>query len=235
MADGKQEMHKESVAHDETLPLLDADRRARDSIHVALLEDKTPEILFHEDAIADTDSEHEDDDTVSVEGSIVLDDDAKLLMFKSTGRVGSKERWGQDSLDVDSKMMSVSIDMSDGLVVKVEGWYHSEQQKESTGRLRFELHEDEFIIKVYLFRIRRQIHAIQFVTNKRKSDRFGKTRHGELCKVVEAPEGKCIASFFGDISRGDEDINLGLRFAYLPEGKDTTEADADVAEIDHVS
>lgn len=239
--------HKQKAAsvdvsehQDDALPLLDSNRPPRDSIHTALLEDKTPEILFHEDAIGDTDSDHEDDDAVSTDGSVVLDDDAKLVMYKSTGRVGSKEKWGHEPLALDFKMRSVGIDMSDdGLLVKVEGCCSvpNEEEKTNGSRQHFELGEQEFISKVHLFRVRREIHAIQFVTNERTSDRFGDTKHGELCKAVEALEGKYIASFFGDISRGEEEIDLGVRFADRPEGHETNEGegDVDVAEIDHVN
>ncbi|KAL3668460.1 hypothetical protein V7S43_006543 [Phytophthora oleae] len=218
------------IPHDEGLPLLDADRL---SIHTALLEDKTPEILFHEDAIGDTDSEHEDDDAVSTDGSVVLDDDAKVAMYKSTGKVGSKEKWGHEPLAVDLKMLSVGIEMSDGVLVKVEGYYLPEE-KLSTGMQSFELQEEEYITKIYLFRVRREIHAIQFVTNSRTSERFGGTKHGELCKAVEAPEGKYIASFFGDFSRDEDEIDLGVRFSDRLVAQEHAESEVEVAEIDQV-
>lgn len=227
-----------STLHDDALPLLDADRRPRDSIHTALLEDKTPEILFHEDAIGDSDYfDHEDDDAVSTDESVVLEDATKLLMFKSTGRVSSTTKWGHERLALDMKMKRVGIDISDGLLVKVEGYYLPLEQEERDERLEYlELEEHEVITKVYLFRVRRAIHAIQFVTNERTSDRFGEMKHGELCKAVEAPEGKYIASFFGDFSRCEEEVDLGFRFADRPEGtEDTMEAEVDVAEIDHVN
>ena len=252
MTDHEFEAPDEQLLLDDTLPLLDASnsRIPRDSIHAALLEDRTPEILFLEDAIGDTDSEHEEEenedggekgegadvDNGSEDDSIVLDlEDEKLVMFKSTGRISSKEKWGHEPLAVDVKMHTVAIDMSGGLVVKVEGYYVPDKNHEQQGRQFFELNEHEVIVKVYLFRIRREIHAIQFVTNERTSNRFGETKRGELCKVVEAPEGKFIASFFGDISRGEEDIDLGFRFAERPAGKELAEADVDVAEIDHVT
>ncbi|KAG2921992.1 hypothetical protein PC129_g5414 [Phytophthora cactorum] len=224
------ESTQEHKQHDDGLPLLDADGHPRDSIHTALLEDKTPEILFHEDAIGDTDSDNEDDDVVSTDGSVVLDDDAKMVMYKSTGKVGSKQKWGHEPLAADFKMLSVGIDMLDGVVVKVEGYYLPEEQKVTEGMQTFELTKDECITKVHLFRVRREIHAIQFVTNLRTSERFGGTKHGELCKAVEAPEGKYIASFFGDISKGEEEMELGVRFADRPVGGESTEAE--VAEID---
>ncbi|KAE8989572.1 hypothetical protein PR003_g16273 [Phytophthora rubi] len=218
--------------HDEALPLLAAD--ARDSIHGALLEDKTPEILFHEDAIGDTDldSEHEDDDAVSTDGSLVLDDDAKLVMCKSTGRVGSKEKWGHEPLAVDLKLLSVGIEITDGVVVKVEGFYLPEEEKAADLRV-FELQEDEFITKVHLFRVRREIHAIQLVTNHRTSERFGGVKHGELCKAVEAPEGSFIAGFFGDVAKDEADIDLGVRFAERPQSDDEP-VHVEVEEIDQV-
>ncbi|CAH0488399.1 unnamed protein product [Peronospora farinosa] len=224
-----------SACYDDGLPLLDGERRTRDSIHTALLEDKTPEILFDEDAIGDTDLDHEEDDTMSIEGSIVLDEDTKMLLYKSTGRVGSKEKWGLESLALDLKIQRVGIDISDGVLVKVEGLYLPKEKDEMKERLWFELGDNEVILKVHLFRVRREIHAIQFVTNERTSDRFGYIKHGELCKAVEAPEGKCFAGFFGDFLRGDEEIDLGFRFADRPESKDTMEAEVDVAEIDHVN
>ncbi|CAH0518072.1 unnamed protein product [Peronospora belbahrii] len=225
-----------SASYDDTLPLLDADRRSRDSIHTALLEDKTPEILFHEDAIGETDLGHEDDDAVSTDESIVMDDDTTILMVKSMGRVGAKEKWGTEPLALDMKMQSVEIHISDGLVVKIEGYYVPHEERKREERQYFELQDDEVILKVHLFRVRREIHAIQFVTNERTSDRYGDMKHGELCKAVEAPEGKYIASFFGDLSRGDKEIGLGCWFANRPEGKeDTMEAEVDVAEIDHVN
>ncbi|CAI5733163.1 unnamed protein product [Peronospora destructor] len=224
-----------SACYEEALPLLDAERRPRDSIHNALLEDKTPEILFDEDAIGDTDLDYEDDDVMSIEGSVVLDEDTKMLMYKSTGRVGSKEKWGCDALALDLKMHSVGITISDGVLVKMEGYYLPEEKDKTKERRCFELGDDEVILKVHLFRVRREIHAVQFVTNARTSDRFGKMKHGELCKAVEAPEGKCIAGFFGDFLRGDEEIDLGVRFAGRPESKDTSEAEVEVAEIDHVN
>ncbi|OWZ02198.1 hypothetical protein PHMEG_00026279 [Phytophthora megakarya] len=213
--------------HDEGLPLLDA---PRDSIHTALLEDKTPEILFHEDALNDTDSDHEDDDVVSTDGSIVLDDDAKVVMFKSTGRVGSKEKWGHEPLALDYQMRSVGITISDGVLVKVEGYYLPEDENSP---LRFHLKQDEYITKVHLFRVKREIHAIQFVTDQRTSERFGDTKRGELCKAVEAPEGKYIASFFGDFSRGEDEIDLGVRFADRMTKENKTQVE--VAEIDQVN
>ncbi|KAG1691394.1 hypothetical protein DVH05_026886 [Phytophthora capsici] len=218
------------VHHDEGLPLLDADRL---SIHTALLEDKTPEILFHEDAIGDTDSEHEDDDVVSVDGSVVLDDNSKVAMYKSTGKVGSKEKWGHEPLAVDFKMLKVGIEMSDGVLVKVEGYYLPEERA-ADGIQCFELEKDEYITKVHLFRVRREIHAIQFVTNSRTSERFGGTKHGELCKAVEAPEGKYIASFFGDFSKDEEEIGLGVRFADRVITQEHVELEVGVAEIDQV-
>ncbi|KAG7393348.1 hypothetical protein PHYPSEUDO_009552 [Phytophthora pseudosyringae] len=218
--------------HDDALPLLDA---PRDSIHsTALLEDKTPEILFHEDAIGDTDSEDEEDDAASTDGSVVLDDDAKLVLHKSAGKVGSKHKWGHEPLAVSFQMRRVGIDMSDGVVVKVEGFYLPEETPQAQTQT-FELQESEVITKVHLFRVRREIHAIQFVTNARTSERFGGTRHGELCKAVEAPEGKFIASFFGDISRGEEEIDLGVRFADRPVSDEPREAEVEVAEVDHVN
>ncbi|CAI5722614.1 unnamed protein product [Hyaloperonospora brassicae] len=249
MTDHELETSDVSSLPDDTLPLLDeGSRRPRDSIHAALLEDRTPEILFLEDAIGDTDSEHEEEDEEEATGegndadngstadSLVfgLDDD-KLVMFRSTGRVSSKEKWGHEPLATGVEMHSVAIDMSDGLIVKVEGCYAPGKPREQKGRQHFVLHEHEVIVKVYLFRIRREIHAIQFVTDERTSDRYGDTKRGELCKAVEAPEGKFIASFFGDISRGEEDIDLGFRFAERPADKETVEADVDVAEIDHVT
>ncbi|EEY55084.1 uncharacterized protein PITG_01729 [Phytophthora infestans T30-4] len=234
MASTKKE-HKQhdEHKHDDGLPLLDADRHPRDSIHTALLEDKTPEILFHEDAIGETDSDNEDDDVVSIDGSVVFDEDAKMVMYKSTGKVGSKQKWGHEPVAANFQMLSVGIAMADGVVVKVEGCYLPEDQKATTGMQAFELKKDECISKVHLFRVRREIHAIQFVTNLRTSERFGGTKHGELCKAVEAPEGKYIASFFGDISRGEEEMELGVRFANRPTGGESTEAD--VAEIDQVN
>ncbi|POM65652.1 hypothetical protein PHPALM_18600 [Phytophthora palmivora] len=227
---------------DEGLPLLDA---PRDSIHTAaLLEDKTPEILFHEDAIGDTDSDHEDDDVVSVDGSVVLDDEATVVMYKSTGRVGSKETWGHEPLALDFKLLRVDISMAQGVVVKVEGQYLPDEHEMVEGQylpdehesdaLSFKLQEHEIITKVHLFRVRREIHAIQFVTDQRTSERFGHTKRGELCKAVEAPEGKYIASFFGDISRGDQDVDLGMRFADRPV-QDAPRVEIEVAEIDQVN
>ncbi|EGZ20902.1 hypothetical protein PHYSODRAFT_557191 [Phytophthora sojae] len=227
--------------HDEALPLLGArdSVHGRDSIHGALLEDKTPEILFHEDAIGDTDSEHEDDDVVSTDGSLVLDDEAKLVMCRSTGKVGSKEKWGHEPLAVDFKLLGVGVQITDGAVVKVEGFYLPDEER-AAGLHVFELREDEFITKVHLFRLRREIHAIQFVTTHRTSERFGGTKHGELCKAVEAPEGSFIASFFGDVAKDEADIDLGVRFADRPrkeEGEEEEEEEqvhAEVAEIDQV-
>ncbi|KAG6617872.1 Mannose-binding lectin [Phytophthora cinnamomi] len=229
-ADGKPKA-AQSAHPDEPLPLLAAD--ARDSLHGALLEDKTPEILFHEDAIGDTDSEHEDDDAVSTDGSLVLDDEARLVMCRSTGRVGSKERWGHEPLAVDLKLLSVGVAITDGVVVKVEGFYLPDEGEED-GLELFELQEDELITKVHLFRVRREIHAIQFVTNHRTSERFGGTKHGELCKAVEAPEGSYIASFFGDVAKDEADIDLGVRFADRPKSDDDEPVHVEVAEIDQV-
>ncbi|CEG48372.1 Mannose-binding lectin [Plasmopara halstedii] len=218
--------------HDDGLPLLDADGHPRDSIHAALLEDKTPEILFHEDAIGETDSDNEDNDVVSIDGSVVLDDDAKLATYKSTGKVSAKQKWGHEDIGSDLKLLSVAIDMADDVIVKVEGFYLPEVQKEMEGRHYFTLEKEEMITKVRLFRVRRIIHAIQFVTTLRTSERYGSIKHGELCKAVEAPEGKFIASFFGDVSRDEEEMELGVRFI------DQTCADdgeVEVAEIDQVN
>ena len=225
-----------SACLDDALPLLDAERRTRDSIHTALLEDKTPEILFDEDAIGDTDLDHEDDDVMSIEGSVVLEEDTKMLLYKSTGRVGSRAPWGLEPLARDVTMHCVRIDLVDGVLGKVEGLYEPSEFKDETQTRRgFDLGTDEVICKVHLFRVRREIHAIQFVTNERTSERYGIVKHGELCKAVEAPEGKCFAGFFGDVSRGNEEIDLGFRFADRPERTDTMEAEVEVAEIDHVN
>ncbi|KAL4159533.1 hypothetical protein PRNP1_000110 [Phytophthora ramorum] len=222
------EMRSEGEHHDEAFPLLDADKDELPGESTALLEDKMPNVLFHEDAIADTDSEHEDDE-VSTDGSVIFDE----AMCKSAGRVGSKEKWGHEPLAVDYKMLSVGIEMSEGLLVKVEGCYLPDEETKDEMQ-SFELQQDEAILKVFLFRVRREIHAIQFVTNQRTSDRFGGTKRGELCKAVEAPEGAFIAGFFGDVSRGEEDIDLGVRFADRPVGQKSIEEGAEVAEIDQV-
>jgi hypothetical protein len=228
--------HEVAPMDDDMLPLLDA----RDSIHAALLEDKTPEILFHEDAIGDTDSEaEEEDDAASTDGSVVFDDD-KLVMCRSAGRVGSKHKWGHEPLAADFQMKSVGVDLSDGALVKVEGYYLPEDEEAKGDEMQvFQLKEAEVILKVHLFRVRREIHAIQFVTNLRTSDRFGGTKHGELCKALEAPEGSYIASFFGDLARGEEEIDLGVRFADRPKRSKPAEVEsedvADVAEIDRVN
>ncbi|GMF29317.1 unnamed protein product [Phytophthora fragariaefolia] len=231
--------------HDEPLPLLAADHGVpRDSIHGALLEDKTPEILFHEDAIGDTDSEHEDDDAVSTDGSLVLDDDAKLVLCRSTGRVGAARRWGTEPLAADLPLLRVVVELAGGLLAKVQGQYlgekkeHEDTEKEDADtekeeraeRLVFELERHELITKVHLFRVRREIHAIQFVTDRRTSERFGGTKRGELCKAVEAPEDAFVAGFFGDAAKDEAGVDLGFRFAERPKTED-----ADVAEVDQVN
>ncbi|GMF12411.1 unnamed protein product [Phytophthora lilii] len=218
------------MTHDETLPLLDA-VPPRDSIHAALLEDKTPEILFHEDALAATDSENEEDDVVSTDGSVVFDDDARLAACRSTGRVGAKLTWGNEPVAADLKLRRVGVDLTDGVLHKVQGYYLADEHAEDAQQL-FELQPDELIVKVHLFRVRREIHAIQFVTNRRTSERFGATRHGELCKAVEAPDGAFIAGFFGDVARDAPDIDLGVRFGDRPAGEEI--AHTEVEEIDQV-
>ncbi|TDH72144.1 hypothetical protein CCR75_001573 [Bremia lactucae] len=221
-------------SNDDGVPLLDAEQEPWGRGSAAIMEDRTPEILFHEDAIGDTDSNNDDDDGASRDGATALDNDASVIMYQSMGKVGSKQKWGFEHLAIDLQMLSVGIDMANNTIVKVEGYYLPEEQKAAKVAQMFVLLLNECIVKVHLFRVRREIHAIQFVTNLRTSERFGVIKHGELCKAVEAPKGKYITSFFGDMTTDEDEMNLCVRFAEWTIEAEAFEEEVDVAEVDQV-